>query len=203
LLAVTGESPTTGGAFRVIRELDRIAISVDWGRLPPAAQTFAADVARAVVRHGEPELQFVQTLPFNDKIATRIVVVRYSSEVFFARVAENEKFRADLETWVRTSRLRNGRAENAQIFDQLDLNHSEPAAVLFDADFELLVRTGSKSAAVFATSRSWDRHQVISGKANELEVHPIVEITMPSPVLLDLLQSWKGLASSLSGGESK
>jgi hypothetical protein len=186
------------GPFRVSRDAGTVSIEIDWDRVQPASQSFSADLARARLRHGQPELHFVQTHPTDETRIARYLVVRYAREVFVQRREANEEFRVQLEEYL--EQRRQDPLLEIQAFDALSGEDAAAPTVKLDVDFELIVRSVDRASMVFVATDAWNRHAIIRGTTSLPNLKPIVEITLPTTVLAGLLRSWCEVAAALAPG---
>lgn len=185
----------SGGAVRIERRPGEIGVVVDWNQVPPAEQVFAADLAFAREQDGSPELVFVQTTRLDaTQYAARALVVRYAIEQFSRRPEDHRSFQTTLERDLDQAMPGWGDVQPVCPSPRTDLS-----SVTVDADFEVIVRTGGRAAFIPVTSPSWNRFSVLSGKTDDLEIHPLVEVTLPTRALALLLRSWDSLAARLRG----
>jgi len=193
-------APATASGSGLLVRVDRqdhdvVRAAVDWSKFPKPSATFAADAARAVNRYGNPELQFAQCHRLNDTL-TRVLAIRYTPEQFRCRADENDAFRSGLESWLlKVGQKAVGHASKALFEGCISQGGEGVACATIDADMELMIRSGNRAAIVFAGMEAWNRHEVLAGKVDDLWLHPLVEVTMPSAVLCDLLADWKACAT--------
>jgi hypothetical protein len=169
-------------------------IKIDLDNAGRAERTWAAECARACVRHGSPELQFAQLSPVAEKVMSRLIVVRYERDRFVQRPQEgNEEFRQTLEKLV-------GDRYERGYFSNLIAGAGLPDAqqsVLIDSDAEMISYAGGRGSILFLSAPARDFHSLQTGKRDDLLFSADLEVTLPCEALLDLLDSWNAVAKAL------
>jgi len=168
-----------------------------------AERTFPADCAAARVRLESPELHFAQVNPFDDKHIVRALIVRFSRHRFVERATANELFRTDLE-----QKLTAETAETAGHFAKrrpgfftslFQAAHfvGEPRTGIVEAEFDLISYSGGRAGMVVLATSQNQLASALIARAEELFFEPVVEVTMTTALLADLLLSWKTVAESI------
>lgn len=176
-------------AFSMARREDGSIVADGIPELPPARNVFSADCATIERGSGGPELIFGQRSRVS-KGLIRVVTVRYSPETFTRRARDNQKFKAALDTYVRTSRFGNLAADF--------VGPLPPAAAgvqvvegVFDADAEAAVHVGDDGTLAFIRTSAHQKNRVILGLTNELPLEVPLEVTMPAAGLARFLALWE------------
>ncbi len=69
-------------------------------------------------------------------------------------------------------------------------------AILFDVDFDFLVNNGETASAIFAKMDCIEKHLALKGHLNRTRLHSLLEVTMPLPVMVGMLDSWMHLSKA-------
>lgn len=196
--ARSAESTRPGGVYATVaRDSDAMRASLTDGDLPQAQATVAIDCGQALIYDGYPELRLGQRQRIKSSTLTRLLVVRYSMDIFKMRARDNEPFRDALEQWLQG--LGPSERGEAGYFSAAieKAGDSEPATVTVDADSEWMLRTGHKAAITFISTTAWDLYKASTGKSDGLYLYGPVEVTMPVRVMADVLLSWKKVADGM------
>lgn len=169
--------------------LDKIDVS----SIPRADRVLAVDCGKASVRFGCGEICFGQLDPFQPNILARAVVVRFDIDRFVERVRANEPFRALLELEERDAS--DPVSSAIARFEQAQKHNT--AAVVVDADLEVMTRLGKRGVAMFITFGAANLHSAVAGSIAEFAARPEVEVSMAVGTMSDILNSWKAAVDEL------
>lgn len=195
--ASLAKSGTSSGAMaNVVRDERGVSFSIDLNDVPRPSYKLAVSCGRARLREGTPELLLAQLHPLQERQVTRVLVVRYEPRRFCHRAELNEPFRASLEEYLAERNTRGEAGHFGRVLDSADATGSESATV--DVEAEMAFRNGDFGTFVFVSSYARDMHLVLSGKSGQLPIEPVVEATMPTRVMADLLLSWKEVAAEMA-----
>lgn len=190
-----------GGVYASItRDQDSIKASIGDGDLPLAQASMSVDCGKALIYEGYPEIRLGQRHPLRPASLSRLLVVRYSLEVFKIRARENEPFRRGLEDWFTDPPQ--DRGEPGYFSHAMDAAaESDPNAVTIDTDSEWMSRTGHRGTMTFISTTAWELFKASQGRSDSLYLWGPVEVTMPIRVLADILLSWKNVADAMPSDE--
>lgn len=159
-------------------------------------RSFPADCGAARLRLGSPELHFAQLDPFNDQRMVRALILRFERHRFVERAKANEPFRLDVEKQVEAQKPTGKRqsGEFAELFSKAKLDGSTG---MIDAEFDLISYSGGRAGLVALATPQNQLASALVARSNQLFFEPVVEVTMTTALLADLLLSWKTLAESI------
>ena len=184
-LAVT---PSPGAALVTVME-GRISVAATVAGAPLPGHSIEVDLARAVLRRGDPEFVFVQTAALDPTFASHVVVVRYDAETFRQRAGnpENRRFfdalTATLESYP------SGEELEAQ-FDLLRSTPETTKTMTFRASLEGISRFAGGGAVCFYGLGIADLSDAVAQGGGSVPLLPVLQVTMHSRVLAGWMASW-------------
>lgn len=167
-------------------------VEVQGGMVPPAEHIFTADCGIARVRHGSPELRFMQLNPDDETKVNRLVTARYTWERFRERAGNHEEFRVQLDKYLASSK----QAIEAGYFAKLctAATADNPPSAQLDSDLEITSYSGDRASIVLIVSSIGDLARAAVGEGENVKFTAQIEVTLATRALADLLASWKSVA---------
>jgi hypothetical protein len=167
-------------------------------------RTFPADCGIARLRLDSPELHFAQLDPFDEKRIARTLIARFDRSRFVELAKAQEAFRDDLEGKL-TGPLSHPSERRAprkaghltKLFEEARFA-GESVTAIIDADFEMVSYALGRAGMVFLATSQNQLASALVAHSPEVVFDPVLEVTMTTALLADLLLSWKNLAESLT-----
>lgn len=156
-----------------------------------APASFEVDAARTVMGTS-PEAVFVQLDPLDRQTVTHTLLVRFDPITFFAR-PDDPSWRGFYDMLRAISPGRSLEEVDLQ-FSKLQRTSSTKSHAV-RAWFDRLSRFGHTGFAMFATLDGQDVAQMLTPEGvGNIDVRPVVEVTMDLPVLVEFMKSWTKIA---------
>lgn len=169
-----------------------ISINVNMQDIPTPSQRWEADLARAVRNGSSVEFQFAQLRAFSSNHVAYALVVRLDGSMYQTRLRD-PVWKSFHERCRETVTVRS-QEELAKIWDGLNTDSAQ--FMTLRAMFERSSQFAGVGTVLFSTIASGVLHSrpIRPGERVEGEIHPIVEVTMNLPVLVELLDSCANLS---------
>jgi hypothetical protein len=172
-------------------------------------RVFPADCGGVRLRLESPELHFAQLDPYQETSFVRTLVVRFERGRFVERAKANEQFRLDLEEKLKAKpdpiehRAPRTAGRLTELFDRALEARSKgepepPPTALVDAEFDMMSYSGGRASVVLLAASQLHLAAALNARASEVFFDPILEVTMTTALLADLLISWKKIAESIA-----